>query len=343
MTSLYYVAEHIKSFLKWSGIIIGSLIVLVFLFRFGIFIKDTIAPTPPPPPTMTWGKLPPIVFPESQYTQKIEYTTNTLTGILPSLPDRTNVYLLATPEASLQSLKNTTTLVNNVGFDQDGIRVAETIYQWQNPEPPLLKMQYDIVTKDFKLTSEFLSNPNVLTASSLPNENESKSIAEDFLANLNAFPSDFDATKSAVTFFAIENGSLSPTTSLSNAQIVRIDFFQKDVNQLPIYYPEYPWAPTYLLVGSAQYQGEVVAGDYYHHIITETSSTYPISTVQQALEKLKQGKGYIASYKGSSSTVQIQNAKLAYYLSKESKTYIMPIIVFEGNNEFIAYVSAIVE
>lgn len=343
MTSLYYVTEHIKSLLKWSGIGIGGIILVVFLFRFGLFLKEVIAPTPPPAPTMTWGKIPSIPFPESKYPQKFAYTINTISGDLPILPDRATVYLLATPEASLQSLKNATTEVQNIGFEEDGIRIAETVYQWQNQDLPSQKIQYDIVSKDFKLSSDFLSDPNILSAVSLPNENDAKGIGEDFLANVHAFPSDLDATKSAVTFFTITNGTLSPTTSLSNAQIIRIDFFQKDIDQHPIYYPEYPQSPLFLLVGGKEFDGEVVEAEYYHHTITDTSSTYPLSTTTQAFEMLKNGKGYIASYKGSGSNVRINNAKLGYYLSKESKTYLMPIIIFEGNNDFVGYVSAIKE
>jgi len=341
MTSLYYVTEHVKLLAKWAGILIGSIILLVFLFRFIVFLKEVIAPTPPPPPTMTWGSLPQLVLPESIYNQKFTYTVNTLSGELPLLPDRVNVYLLATPEASLQSLKNVTDLVANAGFEQEGIRISESVYQWLNPKPPSKKIQYDIVSKDFKLTSEFLSDPNVLTAANLPSEEESQSAAEDFLAGLDAFPKDLDATKSAVSFFAIENGILTPTTSFSNAHIVRVDFFQKDIDQLPIYYPEYPKSPIFVLVGAGDFDGDIVEAEYYHHTITEVSSTYPLYTANEAFELLKKGKGYIVSHKGSGTNVLIQNAKLGYYLAKDSKTYLMPIIIFEGNNDFVAYISAV--
>ncbi|MBP9719584.1 MAG: hypothetical protein KBD46_03865 [Candidatus Levybacteria bacterium] len=343
MTSLFYVTDHIKMLGKWIGILIVSIIVVVFLFRFLVFLKDIIAPTPPPPPTMTWGKLPPLVFPESKYTQTFSYTINTVSGDLPVLPDRAAVYLLATPSASLQSLSNAIDLVGNVGFDQEPIRISESIYQWYNPQPPAQKLQYDIVTKNFKVTSDFLSDVDIMIGNNLPDEAAAKKTAENFLINLGDFPSDLNATKSAATFFAIQDGSLVPTTSLSNAHIIRIDFFQNDINQLPIYYPENPQSPIYILVGGGGYEGTVVEAGYTHHTITDISSTYPIYTAQEAFEQLKKGKGYVTTYKGPSTNILIQNAKLGYYLSPNIKTYLMPIIIFEGNNDFIGYISAIKE
>lgn len=343
MTSLYYVTEHIKILGKWTGISIGIIIVLIFLFRFIVFLKNTIAPTPPPPPTMTWGKLPPLVFPESTYTKKISYTVNTLSGDLPDLPDRASVYLLATPTASLQSLNNAIATVGNVGFDQEPIRISETIYQWYNPQPPAEKMQYDIRSQNFKLTSDFFIDPAISKGDNLPDEKEAQKTAENFLANVNDFPNDLESTKSAHTLFAIQDGTLIPTTSLSNAQIIRIDFFQKDVNQIPIYYPEYPNSPINILIGGGGFGGTVVDATYNHNTVTDISATYPIYTAQEALDKLKKGQGYIAFYKGFSTNILIQNARLGYYLAKDSNTYLLPIIVFEGNNDFVAFVSAVKE
>lgn len=343
MTSLYYVTEHIKMLGKWLGIIIGSAIILVFLFRFIVFLKEVIAPTPPPPPTMIWGKLPDLILPQSSFTQKFTYTVNTISGDLPNLPNHAPVYLIATPEASLQSLNNAGTLVGNVGFDQEGIRISETAYQWTNPKPPIQKMQYDIVTKNFDLSSDFLSDSNIVSGKNLSSDTTATEKAEDFLANLDAFPSDLDATKSAISFFAIQNSALVPTTSLSNAQIIQIDFFQKNIDNFSIYYPEYPASPMTVFVGGGDFDETVVSVHYYHNTLTDISSTYPIYTTHEALTLLQKGKGYVASYKGISSSILIQNVKLGFYLAKDSKTYMMPIFIFEGSNNFVAFVSAVKE
>lgn len=338
MTSLSYLTENIKLLGKWTAIAIAGIIVIIFLFRFLVFMKDTLFPTPLPPPSVTWGKLPQISFPQSQYNQQFSYSINTLSGSLPSFPDRMIVNLIATPTASLQSLNNAKHLVQAVGFDGDEVRISESVYQWLNPNPPEQKMQYDIISKNFMLTSNYLLDEDIIKLNQLPDEQDSQRQAEDFLTQLQAFPSDIQATKSAITFFAVQDGSLAKTTSFSNAQIIRVDFFQQDVNSYPIYYPQYPYSPLYVLIGGT---GDIVEATYNHNSITDTSGTYPIYSATEALEQLKKGQGYIAYYEGSSDKILIQNVRLGYYLDDHQLTYLMPIYIFEGNDKFTAYVSAI--
>ena len=37
----------------------------------------------------------------------------------------------------------------------------------------------------------------------------------------------------------------------------------------------------------------------------------------------------------------IKKIYLAYYLSEQRQNYLMPIVIFEGNNNFYAYVQAV--
>lgn len=340
MTSLYYVTEHIKLVGKWGGIILAGIIALIFLTRFFFYIKNIVAPTPQAKPSVSWGKLPPLQFPPSNYLGPFTYTINTLSGELPQFPDRMTVNIIATPEASLQSLSNAKELTQRAGFDQEEVRISESTYQWIKPEPPQQKIQYDIVSKNFSLTSNYMLDQDILLAANLPDDLSAQQSAEDFLGIFNAFPSDFEATKSAVTFYVIQNGSLAKTTSLSNAQIIRVDFFQKDVNNYPIYYPAYFQGETYVLVGSGD---TIVESTYNHHTISDMSATYPILTANEALELLKKGEGYVANHTSSNTNIAIQNVKLGYYLDKGNQTYLMPIFIFEGNEDFIAYVPAVTE
>lgn len=337
MTSLYYVTEHIKLVGKWAAIGIAGIIGLIFLFRIGIFVKNIVAPTPIPPPSVTWGKLPPVAFPQSEYLDTFTYTINTLSGELPSFPDRMMVHLIATPEASLQSLSNAKQLTNRGGFDQEEIRISESVYQWINPSPPQQKLHYDIVSKNFTITSNYMYDQQILEAANLPDDVTAQRDAEDFLANFDAFPSDFEATKSAVAFYIVKNGALVKTTSLSNAQIIRVDFFQKDVNNLPIYYPGYLQGTTYVLIGD---DNTILEAVYNHKSISDVSATYPIITAEEAFEMLKKGQGYVAHHTGSNTTIAIRDVKLGYYLDDQPHTYLMPIYIFEGPDDFVAYVSA---
>ena len=107
-----------------------------------------------------------------------------------------------------------------------------------------------------------------------------------------------------------------------------------------MYYPRPPYSTiNFLIVGDTI--DPVVEAQFFHQDIAETGETYPIKTADQAFEELRNGKGYIASFFGTSTTVKIKDVTLGYYISDRPQEYLMPIIVFHGDNDFIAYVSAV--
>lgn len=76
-------------------------------------------------------------------------------------------------------------------------------------------------------------------------------------------------------------------------------------------------------------------------MVSDEYSTYPLKTIGEAFDELKNKKAYIASYFGTQKQVKINDASLAYYIEKNEKDFVYPIIVFTGSDGFYAYISAI--
>ena len=115
------------------------------------------------------------------------------------------------------------------------------------------------------------------------------------------------------------------------------------MNKLPILYPNPPFSLINVSVASGGLEGQIIEANYSYNNISEKSATYPIKTTEQAFSELKEGKGYIASYYGSDKNVSIKNVYLAYYMEEKPMKYLIPIIVFEGNNGFYGYVQAVTD
>jgi hypothetical protein len=112
--------------------------------------------------------------------------------------------------------------------------------------------------------------------------------------------------------------------------------------KIPVLYPHPPYSTMSFWIASGQNSQEVDAASFVHReILTDSHATYPIKTAQEAFDALKAGDGYITSYQGADTNILISNVYLGYYLGEENQGYLMPIIVFEGQNNFFAYVSAI--
>jgi hypothetical protein len=185
-----------------------------------------------------------------------------------------------------------------------------------------------------------LNNSAITSGQQLQPPTQSINDAKEILSALNSFPSDIDQTKTQTQLLSINNGSLTQATSLSSAQIIKVLFYQQNVNNLPIYYEQPDSSNINILVGP---QDKILEVNYVHQNITDQSATYPLKTTDQAFEDLKQGYAYIASYQGNSSNISINDVQLGYYVEGQPQAYLMPVMVFLGNDNFVAYVPAVTD
>ena len=74
MVSLSDASYETKEILKWGGLIIAGLVILIVLLRVFFIVKEAIFPTPPPKPTVSFGKLEPQIFPKNVTEQKLTYS-----------------------------------------------------------------------------------------------------------------------------------------------------------------------------------------------------------------------------------------------------------------------------
>jgi len=143
------------------------------------------------------------------------------------------------------------------------------------------------------------------------------------LENLTLYPLDFDSTKIATQLLSLQGTSLYAATSVSTADLVRVDLFQNDLDKLPIVYAHPPYSSIHFLVGGVN-TNEILEGTFAHQIISNESTTYPIRLVSDAYNLLKQNKAYIASYYGTNNDITIKNIYLAYFVTDEKQNYILP-------------------
>jgi len=325
--------------LRWAGIFLFIIFLFLLGTRFLAFIKDVL--TPPPPPQASFGKLPAISFPNQQ-KENITYSLNTLSGFLPNFSDRAKVYKISTNPPTLLALDKTRGKVSKVGFSSNETRIAEDVYQWTNPKSPLQKrLTINIFSADFTLSGAYLITPDLQTLGSVEEKNNAIEIAQSFLMQMSLFTDDLDREKTKATLYSIEKGTLIPTSKFSDAKIVRVDFFQKDLEKMPIYYEKGVGSTINFLVGKEGRELEVVDARYFHKNISQESSTYAIKPVSLAFLELKDGKGYIASHDPNMVEVTIKKVTLGYYIGELEQEFLMPVVVFEGDNDFAAYVSAV--
>ncbi|MFH1186717.1 MAG: hypothetical protein V1697_00930 [Candidatus Levyibacteriota bacterium] len=344
MPTLSQVSFETRSIAKWGGIIVGVFLLLFILFKAGVFIKETLYPTPPPPPTVGYDVLNPIIFPEQKEERSFTYTLDTVTGTFPNFPDRAKVFTIAKAEPDLLALRKAEEKMNRADFSEKPVLIGQNVYKWTTNKPFPKAISYNILTLDFNLTSSFLNNPDSVSGKGFPLETQAIiDTANGFFSNLNSFPDDIDIDKTVVDLFTIKNYVLLPATSISNAQAARVYFFQNEIDEKPIFYSNPKASPINTLITGGNNRPEVAEANYYYQKITEKNETYPIKTAEQAFNDLKEGNAYIAASPQEENDVLIKNLYLGYYVGDEKQTYLLPIIILEGDNGFFAYVSAVTD
>lgn len=343
MLTLHNTVDSSKTILKWGAILSISIFLLVIVISIGTSIKEYFYPTPAPAPTVLFGKLPDINFPENFNKRDFNYTLNTLSGGLPQFEDRIKIYKTIQPQPTLLALKNTQKIAAKIGFTSEASLFSGNIYQWSDPERPQRKLRFDVLNSNFNLFSDLLSDQQVLSTNNFPDEKGAISKAESFLSDLSSYPLDFDKNKTKTFLLSIKDNEIIPATSLSSSQLIRVDFFQKDIDNFPIYYPKPPNSTHYVIISGGNFDSRAVAANFFHQSASEISTTYPIKSAKEAFEELKAGKAYVAAYYGNSKEVSIKNVFLGYYLGEEKQDYLLPIIIFEGDNGFFAYVKAVTD
>jgi hypothetical protein len=383
--TLHNTVEFLKKAGIASSIGLGVIIVLVIFFRIGIVVKNILFPPKIAPANQAYGKIPFLEFPQSTVDGDFTYTIDTLDGTLPVFPDRLIIYPMVKEEANLLNLETAREkvgamkLVDNTGNVLPEIPRGGPVYEWEELTGLQRRVIFDIVAMNFTLTSEYLGSNTVLRASAFRNLTDETAVVprvQDFLNSIALLPEDLDLEKTTnpdpekkyttkPQMFTINGGELIPATSLSNAQVIRVDLYQKDIEYtltagksgdltrfqefemaMPILYPKPPYSTMNFLVASGLNELDVVSAIYNHQLPdlkqeAEEEATYPIKTAEEAFTDLQEGRAYVAAYSGGDSQILVNDVYLAYYLGEEVQEYLMPIVVFEGPNGFFAYVSAV--
>lgn len=336
--TLHKVVEESKLLFKLLALLTLSLIFLFFLVRVGTAIKEYFFPTPPSPPTVSFGKLPPVDFPQGITNKKLTFKIDTLSGTIPQFSDRATIYETVSSQQNLLSLKRTQDKVAPLGFKNSPIALSDSQYKWQSQDGSKILI-FDILTHNFTYRVTSPTKENIYIRSSQQDKEVALKVAQKFIEQFTDFPKDIDTGKSTTHMLVYKNNSLQEASSIGNTKIIRVDFFQKNIDDFPLFFPTPPYSSMYVIVAGSETEPIITDSSFFYFSV-DKSATYPIKKASAALEELKKGNAYVARYDGISEDIAIKNVQLGYYVSGQTQAFLMPIFEFVGNG-FAAYVSAV--
>ena len=321
-------------------IIIVSFLFLIAPFIAPLFTKPA-SPLPTPKPESAFGKLPPLIFPENR-VYPLSFKLESIEGKPPESSTSAKVYFLPKKNPNLFSRKNALTFAQNLGFYNKPQNVTETVYKFddQNKKTALT---LDITNLNFFFQREDLDS-SFFQNNTSPAENEAKSMAQAFFSNLNLFDNNFNKAK--VTYSASDGVKMTPVSKPYESKVIRVDFLRADVENVPILTADYDQSNTYLIFSPKQnsslsIENIVEASLQNFPPDLSNASTYTIISSANAWDNLENGKGFIVRALNSGTEAVVRKIYLAYFQSENYQSYLQPVFVFEGDQDFAALVSAI--
>ncbi|MBI4080618.1 MAG: hypothetical protein HY430_02495 [Candidatus Levybacteria bacterium] len=351
MATLHTVTELSKNVIKYGGLFLAAVSLFFIGINIGKTAKTVFFPRPVAPPTTTFGKLPAIQFPNNVTDKKFTYIIDTLTGRLPAFQSRIQIYKLITHEnPSLLEYRDARQSASAVGFTRPDRELKKYTLQWDSAGDLERSLIINLETKDFTMTSPFLTQENVRNGIYVVNEANSIKAAQEFLSKMAYFPPDVDVAKTKTYRLSVIDGKLIPAGKKEAAPVIEVDFFQRDLNKLPIFYYSPFYSQIKLFVGftkplsreALDNKPEVVETHFSHQKISDIKADYPLKSTYEAYNELVNGKGYVAAYFGDKTEIKIKDVVLGYYLNGNDQNYLMPVYVFKGlDDSFYGYVSAL--
>lgn len=345
MSSLTQVAISTRKVIRYGVFFIIFLIVGKMLLGSVISLYRKINPPPPPPATVKFGKLPTLPFPaptEGEVKPNLTFSLETPEGGLPALPPQTNVYFMPKISSNLLSLQIATDKAVSLGFSPNWQEVSDTLYKFPHvTEHSELLM--NIITGAFSISFDLKSDSSPLSRRP-PAPEIAAAQVRSYLSSADLLPEDLTA-EITHEFLKQEGESLVPALSLSEASLIKINFFRRPYNELPSLTPKPNESNVWFIVsGLSEKQKQIVASEFHYFPVDESeSSTYPLKTAEEAWSQLNAGGAYIASYglNQDGDQVKIRRIYLAYFDGGEPTEFFQPIIVFEGDKGFVAYTPAV--
>lgn len=338
MASFTQIAIVSRKIIRYGIYSIIAIMLLRVAWFTGKAIYRTAFPKPPPPPTVSFGPLPKIEFPQRDNIPDYSIKIETAEGTLPKFTDQLRIYFMPKISPRLLTLDAAKEKVAKLGFSPSATPKSQTVYTFQHPREPST-LEINIVTQAFSISYNLSANPELVSGIPPLPEN-AISFTRGLLKGADFLPEDLSG-RATHEFLKIEGQSLVSSISLSESNLIKVNLFRKNINELPSVTADPKESNVWFIIGP---ENKIVAAEYHHFPVDEEQfATYPIKTAQKALENLQNKKAYIANFgvNQEGGEIIVRDIYLAYYDSGTQEEFYQPIIVFEGDGNFRAYVPAV--
>lgn len=344
MNSLTQVAYVSRRIIKYGGV--GLIGLMVLWWGLVAAVKAYQEAHPPyVAPSVRYGVLPKIVFPEKKFEKK-NFVAELPNDKFPSFKDQANVYVIYRSNSVLGALEANKKTASLMGFNSEPVEKMTGVYQFTDSIGNR-SLSMNVLESSFKMSYPYLQDQLLQNPEDMPTKEEAISMAKNYLEQADKFSTDLQEGEQKTSFWKISFSGLESVGALSEANIIRVDFFRKKLDgETDVLSSEVGRASVSVLVSGSSVATKKIVEVNYQHVDVDSSaasaSTYPIKTPEEAFADLQSGN-YWPANDTLAKDVKIRKIYLAYFEPINLTQFLQPIYVFEGDGNFVAYVSAITD
>ena len=330
-------------------LVIISYILIKLLFDASIAYWKATHPKLLYPPQVEFGMLPSPIFTHvATSSSGLMFKLENVEGLpIKTATSASRVYLMPKKLPSLLAAQRAHDFAIKLGFLNKENPLTSTYYRFIDSEDKFRTLELDINNMNFKLQYDYETNPMVFTGETIQSKEQALTEVKNYIQFTGIFDGSILNGNITTTNLAYDplTKTASIASSLSNTNLMRINYFRKDLDNQKILPPKFNESYNYALFTPADTQNKRILKLYYTFwpIAFDNFGTYPLRNSQVAWQDLVDGYAFIVNLGNNKADdpIKIRNIYLAYYDSEEQQSYLQPIYVFEGDNDFVAYLPAI--
>lgn len=317
---------------------------LIIFYSFKLFFlylelnkpKEVIVPS-------VFGNINKPIIKNATSTANFVFTLDTIEGRPVTTTDSAKVFLLPKPISRFGYREKIYLMAKAFGFNTDKIkhRLIDNIAYFKD-----FKKELSIDISNFNFSyEEKLNNSDIASSSGyIPSKKQAEDTAVDFLRKVGRYPDELAQGTTRVIYIKYDP-NLETYINVENVQeanLIEVDFYRSDIDGVPIVSPKFFNSQNYVIMFFDKNDYKVVKAAVNFFEKSEAQyDLYPVKTADLAFEELKNGKGMVVTATQGKKNISIKNIFIGYLDPDIYQSFLQPVYVFLGDDNFVGYVPAI--
>jgi hypothetical protein len=339
---------NVSSLIKKYGPFVVLFVLLFFIIFYSVKIGIFIYKAKKGPEVFyntTFGVIKKPIIKASTNSAGLSFSIDTVEGKPTTATLAANIYFIPLPETKFGYRNRLFAMAENFGIQNPSskYRLTEKNAEFNDE---LQKLEVNIANFNFTYKYYYEKDKNLFENTTTPLGKEAENEAIKFLNAVDKYPEEFKDAKiqTKYFYFDFDKKTLTQVKRNLDANIIEFGFIRPDLDNLSFVSSSYPDSHNFIKFVSTYDGYRIVEGQIkYFDRSGEHFGVYPVRTGEEAYKMLKKGKGAVLKHAKNNKKIIIKKMFLAYYDPDEYEEYFQPVYVFEGNNNFAAFIPAITE